>query len=711
MGRSDVGPWLRHGSLARGIAVGVATLGLVVACVGTPPPPVPEDEGPEDSPGRLVLVAPDPTAFAAFGTDVVFEVEGVGFAADTSDFVYFRNDELVVAGTEVSGDVLTLGDALESGKNRLRVFARDADGLVLAAEATFWVGASSLEVSVVDAGGTPVADAEVTAVLADDPARHVVQAAPAGTTTILLPAATVVLTATGPGGAFGTATVLGSDGVATVVVTTIGAASDVDNNAFALGTAGWELDADDDGVEPVDLIAHVPGPLGPSAAAAALATHRGPRGAVAASGAPAVAIAPASDGTNVDLRLGTSGEGPQTLRRVFETEPDVRNVTVRFRFVTSEVPGGYFGSEYNDAYSVVVRSLFGGGLVVQESNSMNGLGLGAFDAVGATAWREVSLPVSPSGDVVEVDVSVSNVGDDELDSQVIVDLVAERPVAITEVALHDLTGDALRFLSVGPHTYFGGTTRVHGTITLEGPDSEALDDLVLEVLEGGEVVATGTLAASARDALLTEFGSDERIAVTASRLLFEIPAAGMSAIDTLENGDVVLRVRAETAGGAIVTRDAGAVAKLVRFDGAGRYGGRNATEGGDDWAKPGVKIAIDHFAATYTADGLLWGDFSNMNGGALSPHSTHDTGNDVDGFFTGYASRNAATAAKMIAYLNDSSYGSQIEMVLVTFSRSASDPFWNAIKDVVLDDGRLARDVIRSASNHDGHFHWLLADE
>jgi hypothetical protein len=55
---------------------------------------------------------------------------------------------------------------------------------------------------------------------------------------------------------------------------------------------------------------------------------------------------------------------------------------------------------------------------VFESNSMNGLGLAAFDDGGATAWREVTLPVAPDGDVVEIDMTVTNVGDDLLDSQV-----------------------------------------------------------------------------------------------------------------------------------------------------------------------------------------------------------------------------------------------------------------------------------------------------
>jgi hypothetical protein len=597
------------------------------------------------------------------------------------------------------------------GRNLIEVFARDDLGFVVAESATIWVGVDALEVAVVDAGGLPVLDAEVTATLVDDQSVVLVQAAPAGLATLQVPAATVVLTATAPGGAFGTATVLGSEGAVQVVVAPIGTPSAVANNNFSLGTDGWELDADGDGFSPVALVAHVPGPIVPTGIATALGGARSNRGALAASSVWVPDVVPSSDGTNVDLSLGTAGEGTQALRRIFETGPNTRNVLVRFRFVTSEVPGGYFGSEFNDAYSVFVRSEFGGGLVVFESNSMNALGLAAFDEAGATAWREVSLPVAPDGDVVEVDVTVTNVGDDQLDSQVVVELVRETSLAITEVALHDLNGNALQALSVGPHAYFGGSTRVHGTITVEGEADDALTGLTLEVLEGGVVVATGTLAPAVRDGLLTTFGGDDRVQVSASELLFEIPAAGMAAVDTLENGVVTLRVRAEAESGATATLDVGAVPKLVRYEGTNRYGGRNESEGGDDWAKPGVKIALDHFSDTYASDGLLWGDFSNMNGGPLAPHSTHRTGNDVDGFFTGYSNRDADTAATMIAYLNDTSFGSQISMVFVTFSQSAGDAFWTAIEDVFLDDGRRARDVIRPAAGHGTHFHWMLADE
>lgn len=57
---------------------------------------------------------------------------------------------------------------------------------------------------------------------------------------------------------------------------------------------------------------------------------------------------------------------------------------------------------------------------------MNGLGLAAFDfKSGSTSWRRALLPISSSGDTVQVDVTVANVGDNLFNSKVVVDFVEE----------------------------------------------------------------------------------------------------------------------------------------------------------------------------------------------------------------------------------------------------------------------------------------------
>jgi hypothetical protein len=115
---------------------------------------------------------------------------------------------------------------------------------------------------------------------------------------------------------------------------------------------------------------------------------------------------------------------------------------VRYRFVTSEVPGGFFGSQYNDYFRVSIRSKKGG--QAGESNTMNGLGLGAFDASGATAWRDQGLQVDPAGDSVQVDVAVANVADGLYDSQVIVDFVEEVKDQVRPQLAWDRTNGGLR---------------------------------------------------------------------------------------------------------------------------------------------------------------------------------------------------------------------------------------------------------------------------
>jgi len=130
--------------------------------------------------------------------------------------------------------------------------------------------------------------------------------------------------------------------------------------------------------------------------------------------------------------------------------PSTVAVTVRYLFFTEEIPGGYFGTKYNDAFSVSIRTQNGGG-EASEVNTMNGLGLAAFDASGATAWREVTLPVTSSGDLVQVDVTVANVADEFFDSAVIVDKVTEITVDLLVANASRMLLDTNRFeITVNP---------------------------------------------------------------------------------------------------------------------------------------------------------------------------------------------------------------------------------------------------------------------
>jgi len=215
---------------------------------------------------------------------------------------------------------------------------------------------------------------------------------------------------------------------------------------------------------------------------------------------------------NIDLVLATAGEGPQTISRSFKTKKGVKNVTVRYRFVTTEIPGGYFGTKYNDYYSVAIRCATGGSVV--ESNSMNGLGLGAFTSGGSTDWREYSLKTDPNGENIQVNLSVANVADGYLPSYVVIDLIEEDTLAISSMSLNDIDSSSLSFLSSGTHNYFNGHSRIHGVVTVEGVEDDKLESLELDVLQNGAVVATAPIIESLEGSLYQEFGDDAKVEVS-----------------------------------------------------------------------------------------------------------------------------------------------------------------------------------------------------
>ena len=106
---------------------------------------------------------------------------------------------------------------------------------------------------------------------------------------------------------------------------------------------------------------------------------------------------------------------------------NINNVPFLF---SKQVPGDFFGTEYNDYFSVAIRAQNSGEEKL-EANTMNGLGLAAFDySSGSTSWREVVLALDHSfifgnPDTVQVDMTVANVADCSYDSQVYIDFVEE----------------------------------------------------------------------------------------------------------------------------------------------------------------------------------------------------------------------------------------------------------------------------------------------
>lgn len=678
------------------------------ACGPRTPPPTPPDTGLPDeneqefiSEAEAVLEGASETAFLAAGAPVTFRLSCPTLAKDTQHAVviYDNGYPLPFSALALTDNSVTLTAGLSNGRHELVLSALDVYGAAIHKQVVLWVGSHNIPVLVLNEAGVPVAGVTVTLKLADDPRVVSILATDAnghGTFTNLPNRSYNIIArsvdnhlATRPASVF--------DGTVVLRLTGFQPASAVDNNDFSQGLAGWEV-----GNAPVVIIPHEEGTNTATVKASAQSMESRRRLRTADSSAqlrsesspPTAAAAPAPD---FDLRLTTSGEGQQSISRSFQVEAGIKSVVVRFRFITTEVPGGYFGTEFNDFFNVSIRTLNGGGDVT-EGNSMNGLGLAAFDASGATAWYQAELPVAEGGDTVQVDIAVANVTDEFLDSMVIVDGVKKKKIRISELQFHDIDGSSLEFLSASDHPYFGGNTRVHGTLTIAGPFDESLEELKVEVLEGG-VIATGTLPANLAGTLYTTFGDTQEIKLDTSQLLFEIPAGQLAAANQAANGGLTLRVKARSSGGDTAERDFGPVTKLALFAGGARYGGRDAGVGGDDWAKPTVGTLIG-------GAGLIWGDFSNMNGGPFPPHKTHRTGNSADGWFNGYNARDAATAATIIDQLN--THGLRIREVYVTFAPNSA--FANAIANVILNDGRAATSVVLNRAGHTNHFHWEVVD-
>lgn len=286
-------------------------------------------------------------------------------------------------------------------------------------------------------------------------------------------------------------------------------------------------------------------------------------------------------------------------------------------------------------------------------------------------------------------------------------------LTISAASLLDLDNTPLRFLSVSPCTpsYCGGTgdPRVHGAITVRGAKGDALTSLVLEVGEGG-TVAQAQLVPSAATELLRPFGDAGQVEISTPQLLFDLPGSEASLINQTTDGRVTLTLKATSLKGGEATLLVDSVPKLVLYpytDSQHRYGPRDPNKGGDGWVKPSVLPVAEHFSD------ILWSDFSNMNGGSFyPPHKSHQTGNDIDGRFAdgSYNAHSAATATRMLGYLNDPTFGSRIVCDFVTYTKSPPDAFWNTIKGKKLRDGRQASLVILSIHGHDTHFHWRITD-
>jgi carboxypeptidase family protein len=644
------------------------------------------------SPAMITVANLSSSAFNDLSTEVHFEITGDTYSANPNIVYVMRNGTRVPpAGIQITSTTINAGAILEEGPNEFGLLAVDSHGRQIDFSTTLWAGSETLYGLVSEQNGQPAVGATVTAKLgADGSVGATTTTAGDGTFSFGgLSARTILLEATTPGHGLAATPARGDAGFVNLQALNIAAPSNVANNDFSQGTAGWNI-----GSAPVTVVPHNESGSSPAAAA----------------------------GTTIvdnDLALNTSGQGAQTITRTFAIAPGTTNVAVRYRFITSEVPGGFFGSQFDDSFRVSVRSQTAGGTFT-DSASMNSLGLEAFDAQGGTAWRQTALPVSVVGDVVQAEVSVANVADGLYDSQVVIDVVSEKKIAITNLTFTDQPGDdpvgRLKYLSADAHSYFNGNTQIFGSMTVKGPSNDSLQSLLLEVWQGSHK-AVADLAPSTLS-LPASFGPGGQVQLS-NRLLFELSSLEALNINPSADSTLVLKVRARSTNGEEVTREwpdpsLPPVQLLIKFAAAdaNRYGPRDTLSGGDDWAKPTWIQVVNHYTQGAYAQNQF-GDFSNMNAGqfgqvgTINAHAEHKTGEDVDGKFPNYNPHSAITAAKIIQQLNEPGYGSKIGRVLVAYDIQG-DNFAQAISGVLLNDGRFASDVIQPHSAHTTHFHWDL---
>jgi hypothetical protein len=394
-----------------------------------PPPAAPSNILDAPLPeGALTLAGVNTTALNPRSSQLRFVLNGAEFDTSLADVTLTINAVAVSTAsmtrtaTQISANV-TLAD----GRNDVSFKAYDTVGRPLYLNQTIWAGGNTFVVNVQGTtGATFTQSATVFLALGDDQSIGSSITTTTGTVTFQnIPSRTVVVTArSATGGLVGTAGAVGSEGGLSVRMAGFAPASSVQNNDLGLGLNGWTTTPGAATIVPHTESQKTEAPISPPPPRMAYerpaldAAMRAQRSAATKGDTVLGAV------DDNDVQLTTGAEGPVSLSRTFATAAGTTAVVVRYRFITSEVPGGYFGSQYNDYFSVSLRSQ-NAGVIVSESNTMNGLGLAAFDAGGATAWRTVTLNTNSAGDVVQLDATVANVADGLFDSSIVIDFIAE----------------------------------------------------------------------------------------------------------------------------------------------------------------------------------------------------------------------------------------------------------------------------------------------
>lgn len=391
---------------------------------------------------------------------------------------------------DISANRVETSLTLEDGANEVIFRYFDHVGRAIYVNETIWAGANDLVINLRDEHGAfyTTEPADITVRSVDNREIMATQPAEFGQATFTnIPTRTLMVHVVTESGLRGFGGAYGGDGTVDIIIRPDGPISEIDNNDFSLGLEGWiasdpdsislvphdetrgpdedenTLEDQDEGALQISPQAWPQGSRRAKARRAAL--HRQQEMASADLDLRTQQLTPDDDPVNRDLRLQTSGEGEKSVARNFLTRIGTTRLTIRYRFITSEIPGEYYGSPYNDTYSVSIK-VPQAGLDISEQSSMNDLSYEAFDEItGATEWTYVSLV----GDLSEIRVyagaSVSNVWDELLDSVVEIDFIEEFSDAVSPALAwtetdgglnltYDIHGTAPPPSEIGIHVFF-----------------------------------------------------------------------------------------------------------------------------------------------------------------------------------------------------------------------------------------------------------------
>jgi len=288
-----------------------------------------------------------------------------------------------------------------------------------------WAGAETVDAYIMNKDETPyTGSATITAILGDNNHIYNVESVPIGGVASFenIPKRTILFRVMGEDATGMYAIGVESSSSINITVSGFDESSPIYNNDFSKGLDGWNIEMNPANVKVVDHDENAGPNFQSSEATGSHGSRRTQFGI-----------------ENLDLEINTDAVGPVYIERTFDIPPDATGVSVRYRFKTEEVPGGYCDTQFNDAFSIeafrVVKSTSNGTPSYENIGNaapmtMNSIGCNHFDQVGSTGWKHMYAPLStllptPASITVNLKMSVTNVLDGLYDSRLIIDYVCD----------------------------------------------------------------------------------------------------------------------------------------------------------------------------------------------------------------------------------------------------------------------------------------------